>query len=345
MNVYRVDPIDDPRWQDFVARSPQASVFHTAGWLDALRRTYGYTPVVYTTSPPESRVDNGLVLCQIRSWLTGRRLVSIPFADHCDPLFSDEGEQEAVMRALQQDVQHGRWKYLEIRPLTPRLQAPEDPAGPGTFCFHSLDLSPPLDAIFHAFHKDSIQRKIRRAEREALRLEVGTSAACLSTFFDLLLLTRRRHGLPPQPIAWFRNLINCLGDRVNIWIASKDTRAVAAMLTLRHRDTLVYKYGVSDASVHNLGAMPFLFWRAIEDAKHSGMAHLDLGRSDPDQAGLITFKDRLGATRSTLTYVRYPARAVSGGASRGAHAAKVVLSHVPNWLLEATGKALYGHVG
>src|SRR4029079_11879349 len=101
---------------------------------------YGYTPEAYTTSSPESRVDNGLVLCQIRSWLTGRRLVSIPFADHCDPLFNDEREQEAVMRALQQDVQHGRWKYLEIRPLTPTLQAPEDPAGPGTFCFHSLDL-------------------------------------------------------------------------------------------------------------------------------------------------------------------------------------------------------------
>jgi CelD/BcsL family acetyltransferase involved in cellulose biosynthesis len=343
VNVYRVDPIADPRWHDFVDRSPQASVFHTPGWLEALRRTYRYTPVAYTTSPPESRVDNGLVLCEIRSWLTGRRLVSSPFADHCEPLFTDEAEQDAVMRVLQQDVRHGRWKYLEIRPLTRELH--EDPTDAGSFCFHSLDLRPPLDAIFHAFHKDSIQRKIRRAERESLRLEVGTSAACLSTFFDLLLLTRRRHGLPPQPIAWFRNLIDCLGDRVNIWIASKDRRAVAAMLTLRHRDTLVYKYGASDASVHNLGAMPFLFWRAIGDAKNAGIAHLDLGRSDPDQSGLITFKDRLGATRTTLTYRRYPSSVVNRGASRGAHAAKLVLSHVPNWLLEATGKALYGHVG
>lgn len=345
MIVYRVDPIADPRWLEFVGRSPNASVFHTPGWLEALRRTYGYTPVAYTTSPPEAPVGNGLVLCEIRSWLTGRRLVSVPFADHCEPLFTDLAAREAVMRALRQDVERGRWKYLEIRPLTRELQAPQDEAGPGSFCFHSLDLRPPLDAIFHAFHKDSIQRKVRRAERESLRLEVGTSDACLSSFFELLMLTRRRHGLPPQPITWFRNLIDCLGDRVNIWIASKDARAVAAILTLRHRDTLVYKYGVSDAGVHNLGAMPFLFWRAIGEAKGAGIAQLDLGRSDLDQSGLITFKDRLGAERSTLTYLRYPARAVNEGASHGARAAKLVLSHVPDWLLEATGKALYGHVG
>lgn len=345
MNVYRVDPIADPRWLEFVGRSPNASVFHTPGWLEALRRTYRYTPVAYTTSPPEIAVSNGLVVCEIRSWLTGRRLVSVPFADHCEPLFTNAVEREAVMRALRRDVECGAWKYLEIRPLTRELHTPQDEAGPGSFCFHNLDLRPPLDAIFHAFHKDSIQRKIRRAERESLRLEVGTSDACLARFFDLLMLTRRRHGLPPQPITWFKNLIDCLGDGVKIWIASKDAQAVAAILTLRHRDTLVYKYGVSDASVHNLGAMPFLFWRAIGDAKGAGIAHLDLGRSDLDQAGLITFKDRLGAQRSTLNYLRYPARAANEGAFRGARVAKLALSHVPDWLLEATGRALYGHVG
>ena len=58
--------------------------------------------------------------------------------------------------------------------------------------------------------------------------------------------------------------------------------------------------------ITRLGGMPFLFWRLIQDARARGFAELDLGRSDVDQPGLIAFKDHLGATRSTLTYYRYP---------------------------------------
>ena len=43
-----------------------------------------------------------------------------------------------------------------------------------------------------------------------------------------------------------RNLIACLGDNVKIRVASKDGRPVASILTLRHKRTLVYKYGCSD---------------------------------------------------------------------------------------------------
>jgi CelD/BcsL family acetyltransferase involved in cellulose biosynthesis len=345
VNVYRVDPIADARWLEFVGRSSRASVFHTPAWLEALRRTYGYTPVAYTTSLPGAQVNNGLVLCEIQSRLTGRRLVSVPFADHCEPLFAADADRDAVIGEIQCDIQHGRWKYLEMRPLTSEPHAPQNMADLGSFCFHSLDLRPPLDAIFGAFHKDSIQRKIRRAERESRRRDGGPAEASRTSVVELQLLTRRRHGLPPQPIKWFRNLIDCLGDRATIWLASKDTRPVAAILTLRHHETLVYKYGASDASVHNLGAMPFLFWNAIAEAKGSGIARLDLGRSDLHQAGLMTFKDRLGAERSTMTYLRYPAGPVNGGALRGARAAKLLLSRLPDWLLAATGNVLYGHMG
>ena len=71
---------------EFISRHESASVFHSPPWLEAVRRTYGYTPVVYTTSPPSSPLSNGIVLCQIDSWLTGRRMVSVPFSDHCEPL-------------------------------------------------------------------------------------------------------------------------------------------------------------------------------------------------------------------------------------------------------------------
>ena len=65
--VYRVDPLTDPRWDDFVEKHPRASVFHTSDWLEALRRTYGYQPVAYTTTPPGIKLTNGVVFCQVSS--------------------------------------------------------------------------------------------------------------------------------------------------------------------------------------------------------------------------------------------------------------------------------------
>src|SRR5208283_3772345 len=86
MDVYEIDPTRIERWDAFLDQHPEASIFHTAGWLEALRRTYGYDPVVLTTSPPGHLLTNSLSFCQVPSWLTGHRLVSLPFSEHCMPL-------------------------------------------------------------------------------------------------------------------------------------------------------------------------------------------------------------------------------------------------------------------
>ena len=48
----------------FLEKHPAASIFHTPGWLEALRRTYGYEPVAFTTSPPGHPLTNGSPFCQ-----------------------------------------------------------------------------------------------------------------------------------------------------------------------------------------------------------------------------------------------------------------------------------------
>ncbi len=111
-----------------------------------------------------------------------------------------------------------------------------------------------------------IQRKIERATREELAYDEGNSEVQLNAFFNLMMLTRRRHGIPPQSRDWFRNLIATCGKSVAIRVANRGTHPVASLLTLEHRNTLVYKYGCSDAEFHNLGAMAFLFWTTIQSA-------------------------------------------------------------------------------
>src|SRR5262249_9063224 len=243
VSVYTLDPLGDRRWPAFVDERPDASVFHTPAWLDALRRTYGYAPVVYTTTPPHRPLANGVVFARVSSWLTGRRLVSLPFADHCEPLADAQGDGE-ILAGLRGAARREGWKYVELRPLSSAYADRFDAARSATFCFHAIDLTPPAEDLFRSLHKNAIQQMVRRAEREGLRYERGVTDALLTAFYRLLTVTRRRHRVPPQPYTWFVNLRGCMGDRLRVHLArARDDRPIAAILTLQHGHTVVYKYG------------------------------------------------------------------------------------------------------
>jgi CelD/BcsL family acetyltransferase involved in cellulose biosynthesis len=341
------DPIRDPRWRDLVDRHPSASVFHTPAWLEALQSTYGYQPVVVTTMDGPA-IEDGIVACRVRGWFR-RRLVSVPFADHCDPLVPASGESGEMVNGLVATSRERGWGALEFRPrdvsLDSLVRRGELGKG-GTYCLHRLDLRPDVQAIFHRFHRSSTQRAIRKAEREGVAYERGSSNEQLAAFFRLLRMTRRRHGLPPQPMAWFRNLRDSMGERLALHVARHQGRPMAALLTLSFRNTVVYKYGGSDAAHHKLGGMPFLFWHVIQDAKAQGLAELDLGRSNLDQPGLVTFKDHLGAVATPLTYYEHPARRQGAPrASRLPRLAGQVFSRLPDSALDLAGRLIYKHLG
>jgi len=346
MIIHSLDPLRDLRWQEFVGRHPSASVFHTSGWLRALHRTYQYEPIAFTTSGPTEELRNSLVFCSVRSWLTGRRLVCLPFSDHCEPLVQNPEELSALCRFVQRIRKAERWKYVEIRSASPTLELERDFQRANPFYLHRLDLRPSLDALLRSFHKDCVQRKIRRAQREGLTYEKGRSEPLLQKLYGLLRLTRRRHHLPPQPLEWFRNIVDCLGEQTCIRVASRDGQPVAGILTLSHGKRVVYKYAGSYARLNNLGGMALLLWKTIQDAKEAGAEELDLGRSDCDNAGLITYKERWAADRSPLTYWRCPPAAklapTDGWRIRFA---KQIFARLPDGVLTRAGKLLYRHIG
>jgi hypothetical protein len=116
MELHQIDPLTDSRWRTLVERHPRASIFHTVPWLESLRRTYGYRPIAFTTSPPGEELRDGLAFCRVESCLTGRRLVSLPFSDHCDPLLDDGADLSPFFLAIEQAVREENIRYVELRP-------------------------------------------------------------------------------------------------------------------------------------------------------------------------------------------------------------------------------------
>jgi hypothetical protein len=348
MKLYSLDPLSDPRWSRFIAGHPASSVFHTPEWLTALRNTYGYKSVVFTTNGEGQELQNGIVFAEIKSWLTGSRIVSLPFSDHCEPLVQNESDLDILVRETGALLAQHNWKYVELRPL-PLSGAHLLNLGQfvrESYAFHSVDLRPDTEALFKTFHKSCIQRKITRAEREGLRYETGRSSLILEQFYSLLLMTRRRHQLPPQPRAWFQNLIDYVGEKLLIHVVYKEKVPIATILTIRHKDILVYKYGCSDARFHKLGGMIHLFWKAIQQAKVDGVRSFDLGRSELSNEGLIDFKGHWGAPLETIHYFRFPPEHSDNTAeSWKMRVFKSACGRMPDPLLELLGNFLYRHIG
>jgi len=344
-----LDPLSDTRWSDFIERHPHATVFHSPGWLEALRRTYDYKPLVVTTSPANEPLSNGMVLCKVRSWITGSRLVAVPFADHCEPLVNNERELELLITYLRAQLKRDPKSYLELRPLralgsdlAQRSELGED----RSYYIHQLDLTPDVHQLHRAFHKSCVQGKIRKAEREGLLYEEGRSEELMAKFYKLLLRTRRRQQLPPQPMTWFRNLSICLGKRFKVRVVSKNGRPIASIITIRFGHTEVYKYGCSDDYYHNMGGMALLIWSAVQDAKASGARSFDFGRCERKNEGLATFKEHWGSTKGQLSYYRFPAGTNSDAQSGWKmRLIKGSCSYLPDSLLARLGAALYKHVG
>lgn len=348
MKVVRIDPLRDPRWSTFLADNGQASVFHTPEWLNALRRTYGYDAAAVAVLGEDGKLSGAVVFCRVKSWLTGSRLVSLPFSDYCEPLVRTGEEMRVLAVALEEEAREAGANYVEIRGALPVETGAVETQ---EYCRQKLALDAGLEAIFEGFHPSCVRRKIRRAEREGVKCEEGNSRELLGEFYRLLGLTRGRHGLPPQPRRWFENLVACMGDALRLRIAFRGREAIAGILTLRYKNTMTYKYGCSDERLHALGGMHLLLWSSIQEAVRSGCRVFDFGRSDLDNGGLIAFKDRWGAQREPLRYFRLFATqtASRAGAASGSgwkeRMAKKVFQILPASILRAAGTVIYRHIG
>lgn len=345
-SVWEIDPLRDNRWPELLTRHPNASVFHTRGWLSALKTTYGYEPIAFTTAAPSEKLTNALLFCVVHSWLTGSRLVSLPFSDHCEPLVEDFEPFLKLCAHAEAFGRARRWKYVEMRTGGNSLGSESGFRECKAYRLHRLDLRPSLDALYKAFHKDCIRRRIRHAERQGLRYEEGRSQSLLRHLYSLVVRTRLRKHLPPQPFEWFHNLIACMGTDVCIRVAFKGDHPVAGILTLDHRKKMYYKYGGTDERFHHLGATSMLFWQTIQAAKAAGLEELDLGRSELDHWGLIRFKERWGAEGMPLTLWRAPADVVSPSFEHcKLRTAKLLCAFAPPRMLVLAGRLMYRHVG
>jgi CelD/BcsL family acetyltransferase involved in cellulose biosynthesis len=334
---------DDERWIDFVSSKPQATLFHHPAWLKPLAECYGFRPFVIAVCDAGGQVLAGLPIMEIRSRMTGRRWVSLPFTDYCPPLYDDREALTRLTHDLVSLYQAGRVPRIEIRwelPAEPPIQSSS------AFYLHTVKLASDPQAVMKRFERTHRQN-IGTAENRGVRIERGTGQEHLRRFYEMQLETRRRKGLPVQP----RKFFDLLGKEILaqglgfILLAYKDAQCLAGGVFLHWQQTLTYKYAASSGEDQQYRPNNLLSWTAMRWGCENGYTVFDLGRTELENAGLRRFKRGWGAEESPLTYSILSAAAPAGSNGKLMSLMEPLIRKAPPWVCRAAGELLYRHFG
>jgi hypothetical protein len=300
-----VNPLEYPQWDALLANHPEASFFHGAAWPRVLRETYGYNPV-YFCRFSGGQLKQLLPVMEVSSPWSGRRGVSLPFADGCSPLTTGEEDLSALYAFA---IEHGRsrnWRYFETRGCFSQWPG----ATPSVSFFgHVLHLESGETALAEGLD-GATRRGIHKAEQEGVRVEFGNTLEFIRIFYALHCGAQRRQGLPLQPASFFENIARHVleSGRGFVAVARREQQPLAAGVFFHEGRSAIYKFGASDRAFQHLRPNNLLMWETIKHCAGGGFVELNLGRTSLLNDGLRHFKLGFGAFEQRLEYARYDLR-------------------------------------
>ena len=342
--AFRIEnPTSQDKWDSDLSVWPSGSFFHTAAWAAVLVQAYRYRPV-YIAHYKRNRLTALLPVMETDSFLTGKRGVSLPFTDACSPLAdSDEQLRALIQFALRYAVKH-RWRSLTFRTERP---LPFPAVTSCQYLYHRLDLRRSDRAIERKVRKSTL-RNVRQALRAHVSVRVSQTLQSIREFYKLNCLTRKRHGLPPQPWYFFRAVHEkIIAKRLgHVFIAHLRGKPIAASIFFHFRNQVYYKYGASDLAYQQWRPNNLVMWEALQHYRARGCVMADFGRTEVAHNGLRQFKRGWGADEDRLYYYKYNTkRRVFMSGIQDNPPGYTLLRKMPVSLLRLLGHLLYPHIG
>ena len=337
-----IDP-SDKDWQTFSATREQSNIFHHTAWSGLMQECYGYRPFVIVLRDSNGNICAGLPMMEVKSLFTGYRWVSIPFSDHCAPLYCDYIALRKLAEALTFQAHEARTPKIELRwelPAQFGIQSSAD------FVLHTVQLDSALEKVTERVHH-SHRRNIKTALTHGVQIKFGRDIEDVQAFYLLHLQTRHRQGVPIQPYHFFELLHKRLIDQGLgfVLLAYENGQCLAGAIFLHWNDTLTYKYGASRSEDLYLRPNHLIFWNAIQWGCNHGFTKLDLGRSSIENAGLRDFKSRWGAQETPLIYTSFSRESNQISNNSLSKMMHVVIQKSPTWVCRLSGEILYKHFG
>jgi FemAB-related protein (PEP-CTERM system-associated) len=285
---------DHASWDAFVATCPDATFFHRIGWKDVVENVFRHR-THYLLAERGGQMVGILPLIEIRSFLFGHSLVSLPFAAYGGAATLEEQATRALHdAAIGRAVAVGA-SHLELRNL--RRKEPEWALQDLYFTFRKPIL-PEVEANMLAIPRKQ-RAMVRKGIQRQLRSEVDHDA---DRFFPLYADNVHRHGTPALPKRYFDALFRAFGkDCEVLTVLDPRGKPVSTVLSFYFRNEILAYYGGDLTDARDLAANDFKYWELMRRACERGCQVFDYGRSKRD-TGPFDFKKNWGFVPQPLAY-------------------------------------------
>ena len=212
---------------------------------------------------------------------------------------------------------------------------------------HLMPLEADVDNVVRRFHRMH-RRNVAAAKKRGVTLQRGVSMEMVKQFYRLHLGTRRRQGVPVQPLRFFELLQQQVLSRG------------LGHLLLAHLDGDVWRGGVPALSpgadlqirvhptrlVRKRAANNLIFDQAIRWCLPArDYDTFDMGKTSLGNTGLRSFKSRWGAEEQSLVYSRCSQGVTVERKHRASRFAETVISRSPSIVCRVAGELFYRHFG
>ncbi|MCX9084520.1 MAG: GNAT family N-acetyltransferase [Candidatus Methanoperedens sp.] len=329
-----------------------ACLWHSLEWKQILEKEYSYKPF-YLLAKENDTVCGVLPLFQIKSMVTGNRLVSLPFSYYCGIVTSSVDVQIKLVNEAQELANKLNCNYLELKMQKPLQEDVilKTRLLETTYYYTSiLKLYEDSNENWKKLDTRRTRWAINKAKRSGVEIKTETDINDLKIFYNLKVKTRRKHGSPTHSLKFFKSIMEKFKreDLVKLWVAVHDKQIISALIFYTFKDTVMPAYIAADEKYNSFMPSNLLYWNAIEWGCNNGYKYFDFGRTEPNNEDLLKFKTKWGCDNYKIPYYYYPIVPNLMSKNRDSTKAGIITGvwkKLPVPILKILGPKLIKHLG
>lgn len=291
-----------PQWDEFIARHPGGSLFHTTAMIHAFQNTDGYEPLSLAAVNHDDEIVGLLVAVKISlagMWPTSMTSRSIFFAE---PIAVQGELGRHAIHQLMAEHDHrmsDQVVFSEIRPMSIADPCGDEYLQAGYEHFHynnyELDLATSPDEIFRRMSPKR-RNNIRANQRRGLTVREADPVGELATFYEHLTHSHSRSHVPLVEIGYFEQIFARFPkDQIRLTIADLNGKPIASACHLIFNGRVYWSHA-GTYRIRGIAAQASLVWETIQwaiEKQHRVYDFAGAGWAD-EKYGPGIFKERFG---------------------------------------------------
>jgi lipid II:glycine glycyltransferase (peptidoglycan interpeptide bridge formation enzyme) len=267
---------DKNNWESFVKERSEANFLQSWYWGE-FHHALGHK--IHRQGVYNNGVLVGVMLLITEDARRGRYMV-VPAGPLID--WTDNALVSAVVRNIRDMAKREKVVFVRVRPQLSDISENQILFKKLGFIFapthlhaeltSELSLAPSLNDILKDMRKQT-RYEIKKAEKLGIEVEETTDAEKIKPFYDLQLETAKRQGFVPFSYQFLHEQFKIFADAgcAKLYTAMYEGKILAQAFIIFYGHEAAYHYGASTNEGRNFPGAYAIQWKAIQDAKASGL--------------------------------------------------------------------------